>query len=34
MFIGEHISKGMIDYAGKIHRESIVDVKAKVVVPE
>lgn len=30
----ETISKGMVKYAGKIPKESIVDIKATVIVPE
>jgi aspartyl/asparaginyl-tRNA synthetase len=34
MFVGENISKGMIEYARRIPKESIIDVKAIVSVPE
>ena len=34
MTASETISKGMINYASKVPKESIVEVKAKVTVPE
>lgn len=34
MFVGDNISKGMIDYARRIPKESIIDVKALITVPE
>lgn len=33
MFVGEEISKGMIEFARRIPKESIVDIEAKVVNP-
>lgn len=33
LFVGEHISKGMVSYASKIHKESIIEIVAKVVKP-
>lgn len=33
MFVGEAISKGMIEFARRIPKESIVDIEAKVVNP-
>jgi hypothetical protein len=34
MFVSEELSKGMIEFARKIPKESIIDVKALVVVPK
>jgi len=34
VFTGETVSDGMVSYAKSIPKESIVDVKAKVVVPD
>lgn len=33
LFVGDHISKGMVAYASKIPRESIIEIVAKVVKP-
>jgi aspartyl-tRNA synthetase len=33
MFVGESISKGMVTYASKIPRESIIEIVAKAVKP-
>ena len=33
MFVGDTVSKGMIEYARRIPKESIIDIKAKVSVP-
>jgi hypothetical protein len=30
----EKISKGMVNFAGKVPKESIIEIKAKVIVPE
>jgi hypothetical protein len=34
MFVGDTVSKGMIEFARRIPKESIIDVKAKVTVPD
>jgi hypothetical protein len=33
MFVSEKLSKGMVEYARRIPKESIIDIKATVVVP-
>lgn len=33
LFVGENISKGMVEFARKIPKESIIEVSAKVVNP-
>jgi len=32
--VDDTISKGMVSYASKVPRESIIEVKAKVIIPE
>ena len=34
MFVSEELSKGMIEYARRIPKESIIDIKAIVVKPQ
>lgn len=33
LFVGEKISKGMIDYAAKLPKESIIEIVAQVIKP-
>ena len=34
LFVGDNISKGMVTFASKIPRESIIEIVAKVTVPD
>lgn len=34
LFVGDNVSKGMIEYARRIPKESIIEIKARVVVPQ